>query len=225
MDNHPLTQDYKSCRHSTRRRLGPKEIANCRERKCPPSWPSANSIGESKPLQGPKSRLIHNEKTIQTAVPDRNPAKPWGPKCGGPLCNIFSTPQDHAPPPPIAAAATPVFAWKGETEEEYWWVPRTNLPPCPTVPSGGQHDSGRRRRTLPATSTTSIPEDAQPYPRHYRRNHHWGFNRLLEMLAAGTPESPRHQRQRLHYQSQKTINKYGCRHSPNTAIKRGCRSP
>src|SRR5690625_6538446 len=34
-------------------------------------------------------------------------------------CNIFST-QDHAAAA-IAAAGVPVFAWKGETEEEYWW--------------------------------------------------------------------------------------------------------
>jgi adenosylhomocysteinase len=34
-------------------------------------------------------------------------------------CNIFST-QDQAAAA-IAAAGVPVFAWKGETEEEYWW--------------------------------------------------------------------------------------------------------
>ena len=34
-------------------------------------------------------------------------------------CNIFST-QDHAAAA-IAKAGIPVFAWKGETEEEYWW--------------------------------------------------------------------------------------------------------
>ena len=34
-------------------------------------------------------------------------------------CNIFST-QDHAAAA-IAAAGVPVFAWKGETLEEYWW--------------------------------------------------------------------------------------------------------
>ena len=34
-------------------------------------------------------------------------------------CNIFST-QDHAAAA-IAAGGTPVFAWKGETLEEYWW--------------------------------------------------------------------------------------------------------
>ncbi len=34
-------------------------------------------------------------------------------------CNIFST-QDHAAAA-IAAKGIPVFAWKGETEEEYWW--------------------------------------------------------------------------------------------------------
>ena len=34
-------------------------------------------------------------------------------------CNIFST-QDHAASA-VAAAGVPVFAWKGETEEEFWW--------------------------------------------------------------------------------------------------------
>lgn len=40
-------------------------------------------------------------------------------------CNIFST-QDHAAAA-IAAAGIPVFAWKGETEEEYWWCVRETI--------------------------------------------------------------------------------------------------
>ena len=47
-------------------------------------------------------------------------------------CNIFST-QDHAAAA-IAAAGIPVFAWKGETLEEYWWCT------CP-----GLKFSGRKR--------------------------------------------------------------------------------
>jgi adenosylhomocysteinase len=39
-------------------------------------------------------------------------------------CNIFST-QDHAAAA-IAKAGIPVFAWKGETEEEYWWCVKKN---------------------------------------------------------------------------------------------------
>ena len=40
-------------------------------------------------------------------------------------CNIFST-QDHAAAA-IAAAGIPVFAWKGETLEEYWWCTKQAL--------------------------------------------------------------------------------------------------
>ena len=40
-------------------------------------------------------------------------------------CNIFST-QDHAAAA-IAAVGIPVFAWKGETEEEYWWCTEQTL--------------------------------------------------------------------------------------------------
>ena len=46
-------------------------------------------------------------------------------------CNIFST-QDHAAAA-IAAAGVPVFAWKGETLEEYWWCTEQAL----TWPEGG----------------------------------------------------------------------------------------
>ena len=40
-------------------------------------------------------------------------------------CNIFST-QDHAAAA-IAKAGIPVFAWKGETEEEYWWCVKQTI--------------------------------------------------------------------------------------------------
>ena len=47
-------------------------------------------------------------------------------------CNIFST-QDHAAAA-IAAAGIPVFAWKGETLEEYWWCTEQALRwPVPTA--------------------------------------------------------------------------------------------
>jgi adenosylhomocysteinase len=45
-------------------------------------------------------------------------------------CNIFST-QDHAAAA-IAAAGVPVFAWKGETLEEYWWCTYQAI----TIPGG-----------------------------------------------------------------------------------------
>jgi adenosylhomocysteinase len=56
--------------------------------------------------------------TIQTAVLIET-LKQLGADIRWSSCNIFST-QDHAAAA-IAAAGVPVFAWKGETEEEYWW--------------------------------------------------------------------------------------------------------
>jgi len=73
--------------------------------------------GKSKPLKGARiAGSLH--MTIQTAVLietliDLGAQVRWA------SCNIFST-QDHAAAA-IAKTGIPVFAWKGETEEEYWW--------------------------------------------------------------------------------------------------------
>ena len=56
--------------------------------------------------------------TIQTAVLIETLVE-LGAEIRWSSCNIFST-QDHAAAA-IAAAGIPVFAWKGETEEDYWW--------------------------------------------------------------------------------------------------------
>jgi len=70
-----------------------------------------------KPLKGVRvSGSLH--MTIQTAVLIET-LKDLGASVRWASCNIFST-QDHAAAA-IAAAGTPVFAWKGETLEEYWW--------------------------------------------------------------------------------------------------------
>ena len=76
-----------------------------------------------KPLKGAKILgCLH--MTIQTAVlietlVDLGAEVRWS------SCNIFST-QDHAAAA-IAKAGIPVFAWKGETEEEYWWCVRQTI--------------------------------------------------------------------------------------------------
>ena len=73
--------------------------------------------GDSKPLAGARiSGSLH--MTIQTAVLIETLVA-LGAKVRWASCNIFST-QDHAASA-IAAAGIPVFAWKGETEDEYWW--------------------------------------------------------------------------------------------------------
>ena len=73
--------------------------------------------GKSKPLKGARvAGSLH--MTIQTAVLIETLIE-LGAEVRWASCNIFST-QDHAAAA-IAKAGIPVFAWKGETEEEYWW--------------------------------------------------------------------------------------------------------
>jgi adenosylhomocysteinase len=73
--------------------------------------------GESKPLKGARiAGCLH--MTIQTAVLIET-LQALGAEVTWSSCNIFST-QDHAAAA-IAAAGVPVYAWKGETEEEYLW--------------------------------------------------------------------------------------------------------
>ncbi|MGE0528087.1 MAG: adenosylhomocysteinase [Bdellovibrionales bacterium] len=74
-------------------------------------------FGKSKPLKGARiSGCLH--MTIQTAVLIETLTE-LGAKVRWSSCNIFST-QDHAAVA-MAAAGVPVFAWKGETEEEFNW--------------------------------------------------------------------------------------------------------
>ncbi len=74
-------------------------------------------FGTSKPLRGARiSGSLH--MTVQTAVLIETLIE-LGARVRWASCNIFST-QDHAAAA-IAAAGIPVFAWKGETEEEYEW--------------------------------------------------------------------------------------------------------
>src|SRR5262245_24876387 len=73
--------------------------------------------GTTKPLTGARiTGSLH--MTIQTAVLIETLVA-LGAEVRWASCNIFST-QDHAAAA-IAAAGIPVFAWKGETLEEYWW--------------------------------------------------------------------------------------------------------
>ena len=73
--------------------------------------------GDSKPLAGANiMRCLH--MTIQTAVLIETLVA-LGAKCRWSSCNIYST-QDHAAAA-IAQSGTPVFAWKGMNEEEFWW--------------------------------------------------------------------------------------------------------
>ena len=76
-----------------------------------------NKYGKSKPLKGARiAGSLH--MTVQTAVLIETLIE-LGADIRWASCNIFST-QDHAAAA-IAEKGIPVFAWKGETEDEYWW--------------------------------------------------------------------------------------------------------
>src|ERR671925_2247068 len=108
--------------------FGRKEISIA-EKEMPGLMAIREKYAASKPLNGVRiTGSLH--MTIQTAVlietlVDLGATVRWA------SCNIFST-QDHAAAA-IAAAGVPVFAYKGETLEEYWWCTEQAL----TWPEGG----------------------------------------------------------------------------------------
>ena len=96
--------------------FGRKEI-EIAEHEMPGLMATREKYGNDKPLAGVRVMgSLH--MTIQTAVLIET-LKDLGADVRWVSCNIFST-QDHAAAA-IAAAGIPVFAWKGETLEEYWW--------------------------------------------------------------------------------------------------------
>ncbi|MDL2262251.1 adenosylhomocysteinase [Bacteroidales bacterium OttesenSCG-928-I21] len=96
--------------------FGRKEI-ELAEKEMPGLMALREKYGKQKPLKGARiTGSLH--MTIQTAVLIETLVE-LGAEVRWCSCNIFST-QDHAAAA-IAAKGVPVFAWKGETLEEYWW--------------------------------------------------------------------------------------------------------
>lgn len=169
------------------------------------------------PLKGAKIvGCIH--MTIQTAVLIETLVA-LGAQVRWTSCNIFST-QDHAAAA-IAAAGIPVFAWKGETEEEYQWCLRQQ------IFEGGEATGKLWDANIILDDggdlTALIHND---YPQMLDNIHGiseettTGVHRLIEMLNAGTLKVPAINVNDAVTKS-KNDNKYGCRHSLNDAIKRG----
>ena len=118
--------------------FGRKEI-DIAEHEMPGLMATREKYGKTKPLHG--VRIMGSlHMTIQTAVLIETLAD-LGAEVRWVSCNIFST-QDHAAAA-IAARGIPVFAWKGETLEEYWWctwqalVNKDGLGPQLIVDDGG----------------------------------------------------------------------------------------
>lgn len=165
------------------------------------------------PLQGAKILgCIH--MTIQTGVLIETLAA-LGAEVRWSSCNIFST-QDHAAAA-MAAAGVPVFAWKGETEEEYeWCLEQTILKDGKPWEANMVLDDGgdltlMLHEKFPAMLDTihGVTEETTT-----------GVHRLQEMLEKGELKVPAVNVNDSVTKS-KNDNKYGCRHSLSDAIKRG----
>jgi adenosylhomocysteinase len=129
-------------------------------------------------------------------------------------CNIFST-QDEAAAA-IAVTGVPVFAWKGETEEEYWWCVDQTL----SWPDGGGptillDDGGdmtavvHQQRPELLTDIVGVSEETTTGIKQLRQ---WQKQGLLRMPAINVNDS---------VTKSKFDNLYGCRESLIDGIKRG----
>jgi adenosylhomocysteinase len=152
--------------------------------------------------------------TIQTAVLIET-LEALGGEVRWTSCNIFST-QDHAAAA-VAANGTPVFAWKGETEEEYEWcleqqILKDGVPwNANMILDDGGDLTGLLHQKYPQVleAVHGVTEETTT-----------GVHRLYEMLKTGELKIPAINVNDSVTKS-KCDNKYGCRHSLNDAIKRG----
>ena len=167
----------------------------------------------TKPLAGAKIiGCIH--MTIQTAVLIETLVE-LGADVRWSSCNIFST-QDHAAAA-IAASGVPVFAWKGETEEEYMWCLEQ------TIYKDGEPWDANMILDDGGDLTAHIHEK---FPKMLDAIHGvteettTGVHRLYEMMEEGSLKVPAVNVNDAVTKS-KNDNRYGCRHSLNDAIKRG----
>lgn len=190
---------------------GRKEI-NIAESEMPALMKIRHKYAASQPLAGARIiGCIH--MTVQTAVLietllDLGAEVRWS------SCNIFST-QDHAAAA-MAARGVPVFAWKGETEEEYLWCLEQ------TCKKDGELWDANMILDDGGDLTGLIHEE---FPQMLEKIHGiteettTGVHRLIEMARRGTLKVPAINVNDAVTKS-KNDNKYGCRHSLNDAIKR-----
>ncbi len=167
---------------------------------------------DEQPLAGAKILgCIH--MTIQTAVlietlVDLGADVRWS------SCNIFST-QDHAAAA-VAASGIPVYAWKGETEEEFFWcIEQTILKDGEPWDANMILDDGGDLTEMVHSKYPQLLENIHGITEETTT----GVHRLYEMLEKGELKVPAINVNDSVTKS-KNDNKYGCRHSLNDAIKR-----
>ncbi|MAE98759.1 MAG: adenosylhomocysteinase [Geminicoccus sp.] len=190
---------------------GMKEIAIA-ETEMPGLMALREEFGESKPLAGARiAGCLH--MTIQTAVLIQT-LEALGATVRWSSCNIYST-QDQAAAA-VAACGTPVFAWKGETEEEFWWcIEQTITGPDGWTPNMILDDGG---------DLTQIMHDKYPEMladvRGISEETTTGVHRLYEMARDNKLLVPAINVNDSVTKS-KFDNLYGCRESLVDALRRG----
>ena len=189
---------------------GRKEIAIA-ETEMPGLMALREEYKDQKPLTG--ARIVGClHMTIQTAVlietlVDLGASVRWS------SCNIFST-QDQAAAA-IAAAGIPVFAWKGETEEEFWWcIEQTLRGPDGWTPNMILDDGG----DVTAIMHSKYPEMLDEV-RGLSEETTTGVHRLYDMVKKGELKVPAFNVNDSVTKS-KFDNLYGCRESLVDGIKR-----
>jgi len=189
---------------------GRKEIAIA-ETEMPGLMAIREEYGCSQPLKGARiAGCLH--MTIQTAVLIETLIH-LGATVRWSSCNIFST-QDHAAAA-VAAKGIPVFAWKGETEEEYWWsVDRTIFGPNDWRPNLLLDDGGdltlvmHNKYSELLINVRGVSEETTT-----------GVHRLYDMMKEGTLKIPAFNVNDSVTKS-KFDNLYGCRESLVDGIRR-----
>jgi len=189
---------------------GRKEI-EIAETEMPGLMKLRNEYKEKRPLEKAKiAGCLH--MTVQTAVLIETLIK-LGATVRWSSCNIFST-QDHAAAA-IAKKNIPIFAWKGETEEEFWWcIKQTIDGPNGWKPNLILDDGG--------DLTKFLHEKKPQYLKNVKglsEETTTGVLRLIEMEKKGTLEVPAINVNDSVTKS-KFDNKYGCRESLVDGIKR-----
>ena len=190
--------------------FGRKEI-ELAEAEMPGLMATREEYAEKQPLKG--ARIVGClHMTIQTAVLIET-LQALGASIRWSSCNIFST-QDHAAAA-IAAVGTPVFAWKGETEEEYdWCIHQTIKGPDGWTPNMILDDGGDLTKIM-HEEYPDMMKDIKGVSEETTT----GVLRLHEMAKAGTLMVPAINVNDSVTKS-KFDNKYGCRESLVDAIRR-----
>ena len=202
-------QDYKVADISLSE-WGRKEIAIA-ETEMPGLMALREEYGASQPLAGARiAGCLH--MTIQTAVLIET-LTALGAEVRWSSCNVFST-QDHAAAG-IAATGVPVFAWKEETEEEFWWcIDKTIEGPDGWVPNMILDDGGDLTQVMHEKTPELLKE-----VRGLSEETTTGVHRLYEMEKDGSLMVPAINVNDSVTKS-KFDNKYGCRESLVDGVRR-----